>query len=510
MSAAWPDDPLRPAPSARRPGLAWSVTVTFLVLAGFSIGLNSIVAWRMNAVVLGGEDARTAREVVRTAALMMRSASDDAGVLLRDMGATAVIAVDAQGRVVSQAGAQPEPLDPRDTGVLGAIRIGSTTVDRRGTLGGPMIRIVAPVASLSAPGGALVVWVRPTGAGDAERARRLSVAYATLNAVVVGFLGWYLVTRSIVRPVRRLSTATRSLAAGDLGVRVRMEGFGELESLARDFNAMTEALQRKLGELEEANRSLRAAREEVIQAEKLASVGRLAAGVAHELGNPVAAVTGYVSMLLRGREEAQDADSDVLRRIDREMKRVDRIIRDLLEYARPREQTETSLDVNGVVEGAIAIVSGQKGFKGIELEKKLEATSPVKGDPHRLSQVLVNLLINAADAVEASPERRIRVETSETEFPTPAEPRRRSGEEPPRGPAVCIRVTDSGSGLSGTARDRVFEPFFTTKQKGTGLGLAISRTIVESMGGLIEAQQAPGGTGASFLVLLPPAGAPRA
>lgn len=502
MSAAIPMEPGRER--GARIGLAWSVTLTFLLLTLFAIGLNSVVAWRLQGLLVEKESGRAARDMVRASALMMGRPDVDLGVITRDAGMASAVTFDTQGNEVRRSGPLPQQIQSRDTALLAALRTGATRADvvPDPAGGAPLIRVVAPLGSIAAPRGALVAWIPPRSLEGATQARRLSIAYAVLNALVVGLSGWYLVTRTIVRPVRRLSDATRAISRGNLGVRVRVEGVGELENLARDFNHMTEGLARKVGELEEANESLRAAREEVIQAEKLAGVGRLAAGVAHELGNPVAAVTGYVSMLLGGRGKDEAGDSDVLRRVEREMKRIDRIIRDLLEYSRPRPETAEPLDVDAVAETALTIVGGQRAFHNVDVVRRLGKPPKVVGDPHRLSQVLVNLLINAADAVETAPVRRIEISTFSSVFPAPLEPRRRSGEVLPEGNAVAIQVSDTGKGLDDGDRDRMFEPFYTTKPKGTGLGLAISRTIVETMGGRILARGEPG-SGATFTVLLP-------
>lgn len=510
-----------------RLGLASGVTITFALLTVFAIVLNSAVAWRMHGMLAAGHGGRDARDLVVAAALMMRGPDEDLVELIRDGGVNGAITIDARGATLRRAGAIPEEIDAaRDVHTLVTLRTGRVhvAVAPRSSSGSVQLRVVAPIGSTAAPNGALIAWVSPQIFDGAVQARRLSIAYGVLNGLVVGLFGWYWMTRTVVRPVRRLSNATRAVTRGELDVRVPAAGFGEIESLARDFNRMTGTLAHKMNELQEANRSIRSVREEVIQAEKLAGVGRLAAGVAHELGNPVAAVTGYVSLLLRERDkesterdekdrggEASGAerrsgesttDADVLRRIDREMKRIDRIIRDLLEYSRPRPETVESLDVDTVAESALAIVAGQRAFQNIEVVKRLGRPPRVVGDSHRLSQVLVNLLINAADALDGATVRKIEITTSVTEFPPVAEPRRRSGEAVPEGPAVAIEVADSGMGLSRSDRERMFEPFYTTKEKGTGLGLAISRTIIESMGGRILVSGAPG-AGATFRVLLP-------
>lgn len=484
-----------------RLGLRGEILIAFALVTLFAIGLNTVVVWRLNQLLLRRERLAEGRMAARLTAAAIGERPVDAATAERIVrtvpGVMAVAFFDAGGSERARFGA-PFSIPPAD--LMETLRLRETRAEEGE---GRMIRIATPAAE-----GAMVLWMEVGSTREAvARSVRIALAYVAMNALIAGSFGWYLISRTVVRPVRRLVDATRRVAGGDLGARVPPAGNDELSDLARDFNRMTETLAGRLADLRNANESLKAAREEVVRSEKLASVGRLAAGVAHELGNPVGAVTGYVSAMIRSLPAGDTSeDGEMLRRVDREMKRVDRIIRDLLDYARPHEEARHALDVDEIVDGALAIVGVQKAFKQVALERvKGEGAKRSLGDAHRLQQVVVNLLINAADAVESARERRIVVETAYTEFPAmPHERRRREDGAAPAGPAIAIRVRDSGEGIAPEHLPLLFDPFFTTKEpgRGTGLGLAIARPVVESMGGRILVESAPG-HGATFTVLLP-------
>ncbi len=493
-----------------RLGLRAELLVTFALVTLFAIALNAVVVWRVNTLVLRRERLEQALTTARTAgALAAGDPQAAADRISKVEGVEGVECFDAIGKELCRAGTIEGPFDEH---TAKAARVGDASAHVFPVPTGTLLRVIAPIGDPDHPEGALVVWMKSRG--SREPSRGLVLWYLAFNAFLVGAFGWWLLSRSVVRPVRRLVEATRRVTEGDLGVRVPVGKTDELGILARDFNRMLDtlrenesAIERHVRELEAANESLRMAREEVIQSEKLASVGRLAAGVAHELGNPVGAVTGYVSALRHHPSDDRKQDEEVLARIEREMKRIDRIIRDLLDYARPRAETHVALAPKDVVEGAIAIVSMQRGFQNTTLERKLADVPEVRGDAHRLQQVLVNLLINAADAVETTSAKVVTVETALSEFPAPPESlgRRREDASRPSGPAVAIRVRDTGIGIPPGNLPLVFDPFFTTKEpgRGTGLGLAIARPIVESFGGrlLVESEV---GKGTTFTVLLPP------
>jgi two-component system, NtrC family, sensor kinase len=280
--------------------------------------------------------------------------------------------------------------------------------------------------------------------------------------------------------------------------------------------------------LDETNRLLTDARDAMIRAEKMASVGRLGAGIAHEVGNPLGAILGYLGLLARKQDDSQ---RQLVLAAEGEAQRIDRIVRGLLDFARPREAVAQPLDVIAVIGNTIDLVRTQGHFSRIELVHDAPDDVPlvIRGDPFQLQQVLVNLLVNAADAVEHTPGPCVSISAlKRAARSAPAHtPARRKGDpegvdyshrrrlatlprwpvgdpETESGEVVEILVVDNGPGLPPNAIDQVFEPFVTTKEpgKGTGLGLAICARLVEGMGGVIHAGNADHG-GAQFRVVLP-------
>ncbi len=332
---------------------------------------------------------------------------------------------------------------------------------------------------------------------------RAVVALALAAALGVAAVAALLLARSVGAPLERLLAAAESLgrgAAADLPV---LEPPGEasghglsrasvaFERLAAALVAERARLAEKVAELERANADLVRARESLLRAERLATLGRLASGIAHEVGNPLGAITGYVELARDRLRGAQEVD-DFLARIGNEAQRIDRIVRDLLDLARPGEAVLGAVDLAAPLEAALRLARVQARFRSVEVSLELPAALPrVVADERRLSQVFLNLLLNAGDAMDGAG--RIRVDAAL------------------EGGRVAVRVADSGPGIAPGDLPRVFEPFFTTKGagRGTGLGLAISQGIVESFGGELLAANAAG-SGALFTLLLRPAATPGA
>jgi signal transduction histidine kinase len=261
---------------------------------------------------------------------------------------------------------------------------------------------------------------------------------------------------------------------------------------------------------------------QLVRAEKLASVGRLAAGIAHEIGNPLGALNGY-SHLLRGHVAGNPLALEAVTGFDRETARIDRIVRGLLDYARPRRPTPVPIDVNESLRHVVDLLSAQGVLRRMELRLELANEAPrVYGERHDLEQLMVNLLINASHAVEGTGILAIRttcitrVELEEgmvragdvpgASAPHPPSPRVRRWLEAEHqtSDVVKVVVADSGPGVPVEDAERIFDPFFTTREpgKGTGLGLAIVLRIVENFQGIVWVQKAREG-GAAFHVLLP-------
>jgi signal transduction histidine kinase len=360
------------------------------------------------------------------------------------------------------------------------------------------------------------------------------VALLVADIAVFSWFGARLLRRRVLDPLASLVHGAESISRGQLDTRIEGGATQELARVSAAVNRMAERLiadQEKLTEnirsLNETNRLLTEARDAMIHAEKMASVGRLGAGVAHEVGNPLGAILGYLSLLGR---HASDSSLELVRSAEREAHRIDRIVRGLLDFARPREAVTQPTDVNGVLRDTLELVQTQGHFTQIQLTLALSDTDLiVSGDPYQLQQVLVNLLMNAAQALEDTSDPFIEIATvgRPVQAPPPHTPARRRGDPPgidyshrrrlastPRWPAgdpdalsghiVELVIRDNGPGLAPELIDQIFEPFVTTKEpgKGTGLGLAVCARLVEGMGGVIHADNAPDG-GAMFRVLLP-------
>jgi len=339
--------------------------------------------------------------------------------------------------------------------------------------------------------------------GVGWRGAALLTALVVADLVILVLFGRYLVTKLVVHPVDQLVDATEAVARGELDRRAPAAATRELDRLAGSVNRMTERLLDAQGAL--------------VRAEKLASVGRLAAGIAHEVGNPLSAIDNYVEVLRR-----RGVEGGLVTAIGRETGRIDAIVRSLLEYARPREGSRESLDLADVARRAVALLHAQGLLREVTLSVESDPATPrVMGDRGALEQVTVNLLLNALDA--AGPGGRILVATGPSLIGDGAAPRRSTDPDaalaaqrgarlprhlasvPDGARAAQLLVADSGPGVPDEIAGRVFDPFFTTKEpgRGTGLGLAIVQRIVEDHGGRVDVGRSREG-GAAFAVTLPP------
>jgi signal transduction histidine kinase len=282
---------------------------------------------------------------------------------------------------------------------------------------------------------------------------------------------------------------TQQVAAGDLGRALAVKGPREIADLSRSFNTMTAALRKSREEsqahivsLKKTNEDLKRTQEELIRSEKMASVGHLAAGMAHEIGNPLGAVVGYLEFLKT--ELPSGGSKDIAERALAETERIDRLVKDLLDYAAPAASEPEMLDPAAVMAEARDILFYQGIFEALRLESKLPSVLPsVVVVRHKLLQVFVNLLLNARDASSKGGSIRLL-----------------GGEE---GQYVWLSVADEGPGMSPEVLTHIFDPFYTTKApgKGRGLGLSVCHRVVEEAGGKIEVRSAAG-QGSVFTIRL--------
>jgi two-component system, NtrC family, sensor kinase len=321
--------------------------------------------------------------------------------------------------------------------------------------------------------------------------RHLFLAYFVLDFLLLLVLGSFLLSRTVVVPIRRLLTVTRRIAAGDLEGSVHVPGSTEVSELSSAFNSMVQALREKRREVEEkvdslnrANQEILEARNETIRSEKMASVGLLGAGMAHEIGTPLAAIMGYTGILAE--ELAGDPEkSDYLRRITEESQRIDRIVRGLLDYARPKGVVQETFELRPLLDKTLELLGSQGVLKLLNVSVEVEAELPqLHADPHQLEQLLINLIMNARDAMPRGGDLRLKGSRE--------------------GADMVLEVKDNGEGMAPEQLPLVFDPFFTTKEpgKGTGLGLAIAARIAESCGGRITVQSELG-KGSCFVLRMP-------
>jgi signal transduction histidine kinase len=302
--------------------------------------------------------------------------------------------------------------------------------------------------------------------GTARIAVIACFALAIAAAAAVG----YSLIRSISRPVAALRASALRIGAGDLDARIAPPGDDELADLARVFDGMAADLKRHQTELLEAHR--------------LASIGQVSSGVAHEINNPLGVILGYVTLLrrepgLEGREE--------LRIIEDETRQSLAIVAGLLDLARPVHLDPTEVDLGAVAREAASRLDETGRTDGVELRFAEAAVPRLRADEGKVRQIALNLLANAVEAAREEAAAAPRVEVSWLE----------------QGRRVCLQIVDHGPGIPAEAMARVFDPFFTTRPSGHGLGLAIARTLARAHGGDIELGPRPGGPGTRATLTLP-------
>jgi|APLak6261679142_1056127.scaffolds.fasta_scaffold00004_183 signal transduction histidine kinase len=324
--------------------------------------------------------------------------------------------------------------------------------------------------------------LRTLGPGGWQRLSAFLLALDLGLAILVIYLVLHF---TLGRPVERLRTTVRELARDDEseggGLLIQLDR--ALRRLALDLGEERRLNAQRLGQLTASHDALVRLQAELVATDRLATVGKLASGVAHEVGNPLSGILGYLSVLrMRGKGNAELLD--VVDRIEHEVQRIDSIVRSLLELGRPSRGQAQAIDVRPVIASCVQLLGASRDFEGVKVELEGAASLWLRAEPGPLSQVLVNLLINAAQAMGGQGRVVVRAEAVE------------GGGQ--------IVVEDEGPGLPDDVKAHLFEPFFTTKAagKGTGLGLAVSRHLLSQFDGRLEAGDRPGG-GARFTIALP-------
>lgn len=330
-----------------------------------------------------------------------------------------------------------------------------------------------------------------------------ALGFVILAAVLVSLL----VQKAVYKPLADLKDGAARLAEGDLEKQIPVRSNDEFGHLAESFNTMTRALRKSHVELEEwghtlehkvaeATRELQLAQAEAARGEKLASVGLLAAGIAHELNNPLTGVLTFSHLVRKempdGSPEAEDLDLVI-----QETKRCATIIHRLLDFAREKTPEKKYSDLNRLIEQTTQLISQSAQLADIEIVLDLDESLPsIWMDEDLIKQVIMNLLVNAQHAIEDGG--RITIKTR-------LKPGRQKGTKEDSTDFMAeITITDTGCGIAEENLQRIFDPFFTTKGvgKGTGLGLSVSHGTIAAHGGSIEVDSTPG-VGTEFRIYLP-------
>jgi two-component system NtrC family sensor kinase len=345
-----------------------------------------------------------------------------------------------------------------------------------------------------------------------RRTTLFSAVGILLLAAAVGFF----VRGYVIRPLGEIARATGRVARGDLEYTVPMQRTDEIGRLASSFNEMTMSLRQARADLqnlnenlerqvEERSAALKSAQAQLIQSEKMSSLGKLAASVAHEINNPLAGILTYAKLLIRTHEEgdlsekARERAIRNLRLVERETERCSAIVRNLLDFARQRTPSLKDIDVTAVVEEALSLLAHRLLMQNVTLVKDLAPMPPVKADFGQLRQSFVNIALNACEAMHAGGTLTVAARVA--------------------GTMVEVRMTDTGPGISPENLSHILDPFFTTKEKGTGLGLSVVYGLIDRHGGTLDIESQVG-QGTTVIVRLPiaigsqapaaPAGAPAA
>ena len=340
----------------------------------------------------------------------------------------------------------------------------------------------------------------------AESSRQM-IGYTALGLVLIVVMSWLVIWQVVGKPVRALHEGTEHLAAGDLGYQIQFHSSDEMGELARSFNDMSRELAAEHKEntawtqtleqrVEQKTRELKRAHEHALHTEKMASIGKMAAVLAHEINNPLSGILTYAKLLRKwtDREDAgQSRRKDISEALDLiavESRRCGDLVKNLLTFSRTTPMNLQATDLNKVVERSLRLVQHQFDLANISVQLQLDPNLPlVQCDGAQIEQVLLALMINAIDAMPRGGN--LWVTTRALDF---AE--------------LGFEVRDDGSGISPEILERIFEPFLTTKEtgKGVGLGLAVSHNIVQRHHGRIDVQSEVG-RGTTFIVSLPVAGA---
>lgn len=307
--------------------------------------------------------------------------------------------------------------------------------------------------------------------------RNLLILYGLLLFLLVGLVLWLLIVRLITQPMGNLLHNMHHVQAGNFHARAETTSQDEVGQLARGFNAMVESLNRAKQELEKSHE------QQIQQADRLASIGELSASIAHEIRNPLAGINAAVEVLADD-HAGNGAHREIVTEIRTQISRLNNTLRDLLDFARQRQPEIIPCHVEQIVKPMIALVRPDAHKQHIRItESYAPDLPPVCADPAQIQQAVLNVLLNAVQAMPQGGELTI------------------TAVAPPNTRHVSVAIRNTGPAIPEDVQSKIFSPFFTTKHRGTGLGLAITRSIIEKHGGVIRVTSQPD-TGTTFTIEL--------
>ncbi|MCP4681899.1 MAG: HAMP domain-containing protein [Desulfobacterales bacterium] len=427
--------------------------------------------------------------------------------LLQVGGFSGILMVDKKGMKVFSAG----PWDKAENRAFSSCQKAAQTkkkgLDFYGRIWGVIwlnherINISAPMVFEGHSMGAITIEARLNPLYKALRkSEKVILIYIFLNTIILVLIGGYLLSRAVIKPIQKLLRITEEFKEGEPFPTIEDSSPNEIGKLFRSLNMMLKRLEENkkdlkihISSLEKANREISKAQNEIIKSEKLTSVGRLATGVAHEIGNPLGIILGYLELLKKGDLDIEERQ-DSLDRMESEVTRINQIIKQLLDFSRPVDGEQEQTRVQELLLDTINMLAPQPMMTNIQIKQDLGASvDTVLANANQLKQVFLNIIINAADAMgdENRPDNDISGNSLSI----------RTGNIHN---SIELRFMDTGPGIPQDELDHIFDPFFTTKEpgKGTGLGLSVSYRIIEGLGGSIRAENTPEG-GAAIIISMP-------
>ena len=455
-----------------------------------------------------------ATSILATVALLAPEAADDKSPfspailthLQNDLGASCVMVSinTVVTRLPEKCGAEDSALQERLQAVIATGTSSSKTIDAAPPLpflGRKLLVTAAPIEQQGMRGSMGAVIPLQTVYEQVSQGRQIAYIYILVNVIILTAIGLFRFIHVVLRPIEHLVTLTNSYQQEENNPFFSDQESNEFGQLTIALNRMLhridddrQKLRETVDSLEKVNQELRSTQQKMVQTEKMAAIGSLAAGLAHEIGNPIGIVQGYLELLgqsgLSDEEQKQFSSRSL-----QELERINRLIHQLLNFARPRTDDSDNTAIHPLLLELVDMMQAQKKLAGVEFQLQLDAEyDRVAAGGESVHQVFLNCLLNAIDAVQEcheSHKAKICLSTINT---TSDEGR----------PCIQIAIQDNGIGIKEADRDSLFDPFFTTKEpgKGTGLGLSVSYALVEGLGGQMQ-MQGQEGQGATVFFLLP-------